>query len=320
MLTQEKQEAPVDVDNPRKDMKQLSREFDIRLEHIIGRTKEFIPRRRRIPGTRSKSEIYYTKIHDRSYKNRRTPRKTGARSHVRNYRPEIPALNRNMNAGFTGLEYILNNVPDDDVKVFYAEYSLYATITSGLFKGTYNVGTIVDGFLVDSDTLRPDDNLNIQSTMATILTDNSSYSKVYSYKNRNFFVTYLVNGDRVTLQLKVLENPAHVHSATLQPLNDSAIQAMFEYNDSEESIPRYKRLHSNEKQQSRPKIPFREIKAIRERPHSKRRAKYMLVNAPAPYEGEAHRVVIPSPRRDYHKRGATLSYTPIVSMKQHSHS
>ena len=291
----------------------------------IERTKDFVERTRRAPNSSWKRETYHARRPDRNYRKRIHPRKSGARSHLRNFRPEIPVLNGNHHSGFSGLDWILNDTSSENTKPFNVADNLYVEVTSGQFKGTYRLGKIVYGHIVNPETLKQDVELDTPSVVAKFLSHFGNQDGTIFYREGNFYVRYSSRKYKFTLQLEVQEDTAYANPKILQPLNGSAIQAMFEYAYNESGVPKFSRKFKNEEPQSMPKIPYREIRNLR---HGRqKRSKYMLVNAPGTNDDESHQVRDPVPNRfrraesipvgenEYIKRIITTwSHTPIVKM------
>ena len=305
----------IDARQLRKDIKRLAkRRRDPKLKFSLTRTFDFVERKRRIPHSWYGTETFHAKKPHNSYRTRQHSKNPHLRNHQRNYRPEIPWLKGNGNPGFSGLEAILDSVPSQEVKPFVIGHDIYFNLETGPLRGTYRLGQVVGGIVVNPKHYGMETDAPSQFLIYKALFAYAGGSRYFFYDSNRFFGKFTEGDGTIMLQLEINEQLAYVNPVTLQPMKGSAIQMMLEYLDKDDGVQRYNRSHSNEEQQSRPKIPFREISAIREISHKMRRAKYMLVNAPAPYDGEAHKVVIPSPRRNYHKGATMWSYIPIVKM------
>ena len=289
----------------------------------IKRTKDFVERTRMVPYSMHKRETYHTRKPDRSYRKRIHPRKSGARSHLRNFRPEIPQLSLNHRlSDLLTLDVILESANPIDTKPFLSDGNLYVSILSGEFKGTYRIGFVQN--IMDVDGYDGEIQNYGKPELSNLLNRDNVSARFY-YEDSNLHLGLSVDGIERTFRFDLIENPAYVNPKTLLPLGNSLFQLNLGYADGLFDEQRYERPHSNEESQTRPKIPFREISAIRERSHAKRRAKYMLVNAPN-YDGDSHQVQEPGEVRHskmeirhlkeaiVKKRVTTWGYSPIVDI------
>lgn len=296
---------------PQSEKPDARKTIDTMLLRGITRTADFVPKRKSPKYAFGKASTYYTKRPDRTYRRRKSSRKVGFRSHLRNYRPEIPMLNGNHHTGISGLDWILSNVQSEAIRALNVENTLYIEVDSGKFKGTFRIGKIVYGHIVNPETLKEDVELDNQPIVAEFLSHFGNRKRPIFYSKGNFYVMYSSRKYKFTLQLEIQEDPAYVNPKTLQALSGSAIQTMLEYANSESVIPRFSRKFKNEEPQSMPKIPYREIKNLRH--GGQKRANYMLVNAHA-YDDSSHKKDEPSKVRNFHHGATTWSYTPIVKM------
>ena len=230
---------------------------DERFHFVNARTQDFIPRTRKVPYSFGKRETYFTKAPNRrSFRKRRTQRPKGARSHIRNYRPEIPVHNSTHSVDLSSdLELILLDTHRRSYTVFLRDGQLYVHKTDGQFKGIYRIGAIEK-------------------------------------------FDYDVNGQKGTYVIKVNECIVHVDTLTLRPLN-SAIQLMLYSAQNGTAEPRYDRRFSNEEPQTMPKIPYRDIRALRQQSGKQRRAQYMFVNG---FNGDRNKFVEESAKPLNHYR------------------
>ena len=266
--TQEKGDRhDVGIEKLLADVKQFSEVSDERFYFVNARTRNFIPRTRIVEHSFGRRETYFIKAPNRrSFRKRRTQRPKGARSHIRNYRPEIPVHNTTHAVDlYSDLELILFDANRKDLTILLRNGQLYVSKTDGQFKGTYRIGVI-----------------------------------------QNF--SYDIHGQQGTYVIKVNETIVHVDPATLRPLN-SAIQLMLYYTQDGNAEPRYSRRFSNEEPQTMPKIPYRDIGALRRQSSKQRRAQYMFVNG---FNGEREKFMtnpnFPSDANYPRKKGHMFSY------------
>jgi|GEM_PF-5171415 hypothetical protein len=287
--------------------------IDTELLRGVRRTVDFVSKRKSAQHSFGKARIHYTRRPDRAYRRRKSSQKAGARSHIRNYRPEIPILNGNHHSGFSGLDYILYNVPIKDIKPFNVDNNLYVEVASGQFKGTYRVGRIIYGHIVNPETLKEDVELDNQTIVAEFLSHFGDHKRPVFYSEGNFYLKYSSRKYKFTLQLEIQDDTAYVNPKTLQRLNGSQIQAMLEHTNTESVVPRFSRKFKHEEPQTMPKIPYREIRNLRH--GGQNRSKYMLVNAPS-FDIESFPARTPI-KFKIKQQGRTIwAYTPIVKMPE----
>lgn len=303
----------------------LSIEEDSRLPLILERTTDFEHRTRRVPYRFFERENYHTRVKDRSYRHRRHQRKKGAHSHLRNFRPEIPNAGGARTPGFSGLESVIDSVKPENFKPFISNNQLFANVTDGPLTGVYRVGELTGGVVVDPHHFKPYTALEAHNLIAKALLHYKGCEQSTFYRDHKFYAIFSKGKEKIVIQLDFNEDPAYVHPKTLATLHGSAIQSMLEYLDENHTSPRYSRPHSNEPSQTRPKIPFREIPAIRKRTPGKRRAKYMVTNMPKG-DSDSYRLQEPVLMRhtqviNYSQEGrkvtmrtTTWHYTPLVRM------
>lgn len=316
-MLQTKSKKVIDANRLYFDILWLSTSADPRLSQLLKRTDDFVRRRNGSVHDSGSITDHLARRHDRIYRNRKTPRKAGSRNHTRNYRPEIPALNGSHPLGFSGLETVLNSVPNDSVRPFLNEDKLYIRISEGFFKGVYRIGGVIDSLVMNSTSLKKDTSLSAHSLIAKALSSYPKCDRHFSYKNGKFYAEFSDGNEQVIVQLKVKGEPAYANPTTLQPLQNSAIQAMFDYLENQEVAPKYARLHSNEESQSRPKIPFREIESIRYRSHKRKRAKYMVVDKVVDVSDNYPPLQL-HPKRFRSKGQTTWAYSPIIRLPKRS--
>ena len=143
--TQEKGDRhDVGIEKLLADVKQFSEVSDERFYFVNARTRNFIPRTRIVEHSFGRRETYFIKAPNRrSFRKRRTQRPKGARSHIRNYRPEIPVHNTTHAVDLSSdLELILLDDNRKDLTIFLKDGQLYVHKTDGQFKGTYKIGAI----------------------------------------------------------------------------------------------------------------------------------------------------------------------------------
>ncbi len=208
------------------------------------RTDDFVPKIRNINGVR---KTYFSKAPNRrTFRKRNTPRIEGEKSHIRNYRPEIPKYDNTHNLGAgSALDMILED-SQNGTKMnrvfFYRDGNLYLNITEGEVKGTY---------LLKGD-----------------------------YLKNPIDLVYHIKGKCPTNPSDVIQ----VDSYTLKPIVDSALQIIIDYELSQIADPKYSRKFSDELPQTMPKIPYKEIRALRTQSTKLRKASYMLVNCRPPID------------------------------------
>lgn len=286
--------------------------IDEKFSRAEKRTEDFVPRARRIPYSFGSREIYHTRRRDRVYVKRNTPRKAGTRSHIRNFRPEIPnlALNKGSSSLLT-LESILNYGEEFGLTPFLANENLYVSVADGEFRGTYRIGLLKYVEVLTDDEFAPQPYSKLQ--LADLLVQNNLPAKLF-YDDGKLNIKLGSGWEQREFWLYISENPAFVDPKSLLPLINSPHQLNLQYCDNGDITPKYTRKHSNEESQTRPKIPFREIKALRKRSHTRGRAHYMLVNAPPTCRHEEYGVINPSPIREHQRDTTTWSYTPLVKL------
>lgn len=298
-----------------------SKIIDEAIRRKLRRTNDFVPRTRHVPYSLGR-ETYHTRRPDRTYRKRIHPRKSGARSHLRNFRPEIPqiALNHGHSDLMT-LESILEITQGMDTKPFLSESNLYVSIATGQYKGTYRIGFVQN--IKDADKYDSKSRNYSQSELSHLLAQNNFEARFF-YEDSNLHLGLSVDDTEKTFRFVLIENPTYVDPKTLRPLVNASFQTNFEYANGLFDVQRYERPHSNEESQTRPKIPFREISAIRYRSQKLRRAKYMVIDMPKDRADESHtpREPVPVQHRQAtsYTEGAkpvtvtTWHYTPLVRM------
>ena len=290
-----------------------TKSIDEKILRATGRTKDFVERTRMVPYSWQRREIYHARRHDRNYRKRIHPRKSGARSHLRNFRPEIPQISLDHRTSYLmTLDSIFENTEPIDTKPFLSDSNFYVSILSGEFKGTYRIGLVKDITEIEIYGSKP--RKYSKSEFSNLLSRNDFSARFY-YEGRNLNIGLSTDdGLERTFRFDLIENPAYVDSKTLQPLRVSATQTMLKYSDDASIVPRYSKKFKHEEPQSMPKIPYREIKNLR---HGRqKKSKYMLVDAPEKSDG--FMPSSPHPKRFSSSGATTWAYTPIVKLPQRS--
>ena len=199
-------------------------------------------------------------------------------------------------------------------KPFLSGDNLYVSIDSDQFKGTYRIGLVQDITEIDRYGSKP--RKYCKSEFSDLLRQNEFSARFY-YDEGKLYLGLSVDGIERTFRLGLIENPTHVDPKTLRPLVNASFQANFEYANGLFDWQKYERPHSNEESQTRPKIPFREIDAIRYRTRKMRRAKYMAVDRGIDISDE-HSPSTPQLIKFRSGKETTWAYTPIVKMPKPS--
>lgn len=301
-----------------------SKVIDEAIQRRLRRTHDFVPRTRHVPYSMRKRETYHARRPDSTYRRRIHPRKSGARSHLRNFRPEIPQITlAHGHSDLMTLESILEITQGVDTKPFLSGSNLYVSIATGQYEGIYRIGFVQN--IKEVSKYGSKSRNYSKSELSNLLAQNN-FEAGFFYEDSNLHLGLLVDDIERTFRFALIENPAHVDPKTLRPLVNASFQANFEYANGLFDVQRYGRPYSNEESQTRPKIPFREISAIRYRSPKLRRAKYMVIDMPKDRADKSHTskepVLVRHRQATSYTEGAkriavtatTWHYTPLVRM------